>query len=368
MRGFRTALSYPLYRKGSSTPCSKSHLEQEWGKTVLENVARNSYKPDPLSGSVLQAMIEIIRYTSAKQLDWDAFVQGAKNGTFLFQRAYQDYHADRFPDHSYMFLHNGELTALLPASRIGLELSSHGGLTFGGILSDARMTTPLMLEIFDSLLPRLREDGIERFIYKSCPAFYHVLPADEDAYALVRHGARLFRRDVTSILHPAMHPDFQQRRQRSIKKAMNAGLEVRESADIPSFWKILEETLHTRHGIKPVHTLKEIQVLHQRFPANIRLFAAFARSDMLAGTLVFETPRVAHTQYSASSLAGREASALDLLFSELILRVFFEKLWFSFGISTEDGGRALNQGLIKHKEGFGARACVQDFYELNLKE
>ena len=41
----------------------------------------------------------------------------SKNGTFLFLRAYMDYHSDRFHDHSLMF-HNekGKLIAVLPAN------------------------------------------------------------------------------------------------------------------------------------------------------------------------------------------------------------------------------------------------------------
>ena len=31
---------------------------------------------------------------------WDDFVRSSRNGTFLFERAYMEYHADRFKDHS----------------------------------------------------------------------------------------------------------------------------------------------------------------------------------------------------------------------------------------------------------------------------
>ena len=39
-----------------------------------------------------------------------------------------------------------------------------------------------------------------------------------------------------------------------------------------------------------------------------------------------------------------------------------------FGISTEDNGRILNDGLIFEKEGFGARSVCYDTYELDLPE
>lgn len=305
-------------------------------------------------------------YTADDKPAWDKFVARARNGTFKFLRDYQEYHRERFPDNSYLFHRDGDLIALLPASRDGSEISSHGGLTFGGVLIDSRMTTPLMLQVFDVLLPRLRQDGFKRLVYKATPPFYNSIPSDEDLYALTRHGAQLFRRDVCSVLHLGQHPGFQDRRLRSIKKALKAGLEVRETHDFPAFWTILEENLKARHGVTPAHTLPEIQMLHQRFPDNIRLFAAYAGESLLAGTVLFVNPLVVHAQYIAVSNAGREVGALDLVISELITKVFVTKTWFSFGISTEAGGTVLNQGLIEYKEGFGARAFVHDFYEIKL--
>ena len=47
-------------------------------------------------------MFEIRRYHTADQPLWDDYVSRARNATFLFYRAYMDYHADRFLDHSLM--------------------------------------------------------------------------------------------------------------------------------------------------------------------------------------------------------------------------------------------------------------------------
>jgi hypothetical protein len=46
--------------------------------------------------------------------------------------------------------------------------------------------------------------------------------------------------------------------------------------------------------------------------------------------------------------------------------VYRHKKYFSFGISTEEQGQYLNEGLIRNKESYGARAVVHDFYELPL--
>ena len=59
--------------------------------------------------------------------------------------------------------------------------------------------------------------------------------------------------------------------------------------------------------------------------------------------------------------------ALDGLFDYLISQVYAAKSYFDFGISTEQGGRYLNEGLIFQKEGFGARTVVYDAYELKIE-
>ena len=311
-------------------------------------------------------MLEIFRYHDKEELEWDAFVSQSKNAPFLFFRSYQDYHADRFPDHSYIFRKHGRIVALLPASRSVDELCSHGGLTFGGILSDSRMTQKLMLDVFDVLMTRLRSDGVKRLVYKACPFFYQLLPAEEDVYALFRNGATLYRRDLNSIVCPNRHPTFQKRRLRAISKAVGRGLSVSETKNFGDFWEILEENLQVRHRLKPVHTLEEITMLHQRFPKNIRLFAAHRGTELIAGAVVFENQGVAHCQYFASSPHGRESGALDLVIFKLISEIFSHKSWISLGVSTESEGTILNRGLVEYKEGFGARSVTQDFFEICL--
>lgn len=59
----------------------------------------------------------IIRYAPALADEWNGFVARSKNGTFLFDRRYMDYHSDRFEDYSLMFYREGRLYALMPANR-----------------------------------------------------------------------------------------------------------------------------------------------------------------------------------------------------------------------------------------------------------
>src|SRR5258707_7966047 len=174
--------------------------------------------------------LHVVNYEGSKKNAWDAFVSESKNGVFLFQRDYMEYHADRFPDNSLMFYdERGHLVALLPATVKDDVLSSHAGLTFGGILTDADMKVGLMLDVFDAMHDTMRAQRLRHLVYKTVPHIYHRLPAEEDLYALFRQGARLCRRDVSvTIQLPARRP-LGKGRKGALKQAQKAGLEVNRS-------------------------------------------------------------------------------------------------------------------------------------------
>ncbi len=309
----------------------------------------------------------VSHYTAEQKQEWDEFVLSSKNGTFLLQRGYMDYHADRFVDYSLMWRNEqGRLLAVMPANRDGERLLSHAGLTYGGIISDNSMTTPQMLAAFDALTGHCRQEGIRQILYKTIPVIYHHLPAEEDRYALFRHGAKLYRRDVLAVVDQQNRLEFQERRRRKIKQAQKENLVVSRSHNFSAFWQVLAANLRERFGVSPVHSREEIALLAGRFPEQIQLYTCQNVQEVLAGVVVYVTTRVAHAQYISASEAGKTSGALDLLFSELLDSVYKNHAYFDFGISTEQDGMHLNTGLIEQKEGFGARAVTHDFYMMDL--
>ena len=146
-------------------------------------------------------MFEIKRYEPSHEQAWNDFVARSKNGTFLFDRRFMDYHSDRFADSSLMILRKGRIYALLPANRVGDTLHSHQGLTYGGLLTDAKATAEGVMEAFGALNAWLRNDGVRRVTYKAMPWIYHRLPAEEDLYALTQVcHARLLTREISSTI------------------------------------------------------------------------------------------------------------------------------------------------------------------------
>ena len=106
-----------------------------------------------------------------------------------------------------------------------------------------------------------------------------------------------------------------------------------------------------------MHTASEIQRLRSSFPENIQLFCAFLDNEIVAGTVIYQSQKVAHTQYIATSESGRSC---------LLTQVYKDAQYFDFGTSMEPDGGHLNKGLVEYKEGFGGRSVTHDFYEIKL--
>ena len=192
-------------------------------------------------------MVEIKRYTSAKADEWNRFVAASKNGTFLFDRRFMDYHSDRFSDHSLMCYRDGRLYALLPANEKGDTLVSHGGLTYGGLVTDSRCSAKGVLDTFTAINDYLRAAGFRHVVYKAIPWIYHQLPAEEDLYALTAVcRARLTIRDISSTIVASRRLKFTESRRSGLRKAQKAGLRFRESTNVDDFWPILNDNLMQR--------------------------------------------------------------------------------------------------------------------------
>ena len=312
-------------------------------------------------------MYEIRRYTPEMADEWNLFVASSKNGTFLFDRRYMDYHSDRFEDCSLMVYRKNRLFALLPGNRKDKTYVSHQGLTYGGLITDGQATAEHVCDIFVAVNAWLKDHHFHKVIYKPVPWIYHSLPADEDLYALfVRCQARLVERDVSSTIVFANRLKFTESRLSGVRKARRNGLVVRESDDIDSFWSILTQNLQMKYGAMPVHTALEMRLLKDRFPQHIRLFMTYKSELPLGGTVLYLTPQVVHTQYISASLEGKRLGALDLLFYHLLNEESFSCPYFDFGTSARENSNEVNSSLFFQKQGFGGRSVCYDWYEYDL--
>lgn len=312
---------------------------------------------------LLPKVIQVDCYSGRHQEAWDQLVRNSRNSLFLFERGYMDYHRDRFEDLSAIAFVDGQPAAALPASidRETQVATSHGGLTFGGVVLAHELRGSVAIRVINAMLDAIKSWGAEELEVRMLPSFLASYPSGEVDYALWRRGFSLVRRDLSTIIPLAKALPLNTSKRQAVAKAQKAGLKVVAGSPV-SFHALLSEVLGWRHSVTPVHSAEELRLLANRFPQQILVRTVERDGIMLAGVLVYCYPTAWHTQYMAASLEGRKVGALDLVIASVIDEAREAGAqWLSFGVSTTDSGREINEGLLWQKESFGGRAVAHDF-------
>ncbi|MGH7934176.1 MAG: GNAT family N-acetyltransferase [Candidatus Binataceae bacterium] len=315
--------------------------------------------------------IEVRPFCTDSLAGWDDLITRSVSGTFLHSRRFLSYHGDRFHDLSVCIYDGGHLMAVFPAAVDPAEeacATSHPGATYGGLMHDGGLWGNRMIEALEKLREYYARLGLRRLRYKAVPRMYHRVPAEDDLYALFRAGARRYRCDLASVVDLGNRLTPSKRRKRCVKAALASNVLVQEGSErLADFWELLEGNLACRHKVRPVHTIEEMRALLGRFPDQIRLVTAIAAEQMVAGVLLFVMPTAVHTQYISASEAGYALHALDAVIEHCIAAASLGSVrWFSMGISNEENGSVLNDGLHQFKSEFGAGAMAHEFYEIDL--
>lgn len=311
-------------------------------------------------------MINIEVYNSLYKNIWDDFVNLSKVSMFMFKRDFMEYHSDRFIDHSLMFFDNDELIALLPLSLHDGELRSHGGLTYGGFLMSSRVKQKKIIDCFSALKSYMEINNFSSLIYKKIPYIYYHMPSDEDEYALWISNAKIIKIEPSTTIDLNNRIKFSKGRKSQISRAKRENVKVMLSLDFDEFIKLENEILQKYHQTRAVHTSDELSLLKERFSDNIKLFVAVHKEQIIAGALVFEYLNCVHTQYLAANDLARKIGGLDLVILYLIDFYSDKKRFLDFGISTENHGLFLNEGLISQKESFGGSTVSYQTWKLTL--
>ena len=303
------------------------------------------------------------KYTKENRLAWDTFISGAKNATFLFARDFMEYHSDRFTDYSLLVYKDDLLYAVLPANIVGDKLYSHKGLTYGSLVLSKSAKLLYTFEAFKALLAFLDAKAISTLELRNIPTFYNTMPSDELSYFLFKANATLIKRDALMVIDTSTKIKFQKNRREGINKAKRNGLTIAVDDNFEGFWnEILIPNLQQKHGVAPVHSLEEIQLLAAKFPDHIKQVNVYKDNVIVAGTTLFLTKTTIHPQYVSGNSDKNAFGSLDLAYDYIINHFDSSKRYFDFNISSEENGTALNSGLIFWKESCGARTYVADNY------
>jgi len=319
---------------------------------------------------VNRVSLQIVPYSQAHEMAWEQCCAEAVNGTFLHTCRFLSYHGDRFKDASVLMVDAGKVRGVFPAAQSPADpglVVSHPGSTFGGVVHQGWLNGARMLEALAALSDHYQNLGYQRLLYKAVPHIFTRKPAQDDLYALFRLGAQRVRCDLSCALDLIHRPPMSGRRQRELKKTQKLVTMSSDPGLLDDLWAVITHNLARKHNARPVHSLPELVLLMGRFPGQIFIRCALMAGRVEAGIILFNGPSAWHLQYVGASESAYEVSALDAVFDAAITEAQLAGArYFDFGISNEEDGRVLNDGLYRFKSGFGGGGVAHEFYEIRF--
>lgn len=315
----------------------------------------------------------------------DSFILDNKtNGEFVNSLKYLSYHPiDRFQSDSVYVIDKGSkevrgvmLAALDPHDNTCLV--SHPGTSFAGPII-SRTTSILAIEEIVNLMLDYYEAKYKTIVIRPKPEYFSLQPVECVPFFLLKRGYEYGMVGISNVVNIsqiespedlfAMYDSGKRNHTRKVLKSEKFVFEKLDEIK-DTVWDNLSNTLSSKHGVNVVHTLEEIRRLRNMFPENIcAYYANMPSGEYGASSIVYKYKDVFHTQYLDVNYKYANEYPNLLLFYEMFLVAKKEGYKrFSIGISSEDGGRYLNQGLYNYKAGYGGGSIIQSKYTRKMGE
>tara|TARA_B100001113_G_scaffold136872_1_gene112367 strand:+ start:600 stop:1568 length:969 start_codon:yes stop_codon:yes gene_type:complete len=321
-------------------------------------------------------MLKIERYNNSDMSKWDKFVLSSNNGTLFHLQGFLNYHPkSRFLDHSLIIEKKGKLFSVFPAAEQNNNgeklLVSHPGSSIGSFVLPETLSISNALAIVEELTTYAKDNNFHRITITLPPNLYQKRLSNYMDFAFFRHGFSYKKREITSILFLDENIDMVARKfhishRRSIRKAREIGVKIKQSEDLGSFYQILKNNLKIRHGVQPTHTLDELRRIKEIYPQKVTLFGAYLDDTMIAGVVNFQINEdLLLAFYISHDENYSELRSVNLLFYSIFDWAINNNFKiYDFGIFTIDGEP--NMGLGRFKENFGASGIFRDTIEIKL--
>lgn len=309
-----------------------------------------------------------VRFYSDEDFDlWNNFVTKANNATFLFHRDFMEYHKDRFDDFSMLVFCGEDLVSVIPANRVGDEVFSHQGLTYGGLIIDQFVTAEVFEAILKVVFSFLKQKHKTTFVVKEFPHFYNAQKETFDVQKSLLNFSSILKKNTLLVLDFKSDYTIAKAKQKQYKRLQQNNLVVKEENSFDSFWNlVLIPLLKEKYATQPVHSLAEITYLHAKFPKNIEQYNVYLEEEIVAGITIFKTPNVVKSQYGAVTETGKKLRALDGLFVYLIDKFSKTHAFFDMGTVDDTSENGINQGLLTQKLELGCKVNYQNIYQIEL--
>ncbi len=299
------------------------------------------------------------------------------NGEFIHSLKYLSYHPQgRFADDSVAVKDSGSgmirCVAMACAGPDGDSVVSHMGTTFAGPVIRIRDGYQTIRAAVQMALDYY-EKRYKSVVLRVTPPFYGKQEPGILDYLLMQSGYKYGMTALSNVVcidkvktEDDLFSMYDSKRRNQVKKPIKTRLFSFSRAECVDrgVWELMNGNLKSKFGSETTHSYDEIAWLQRSMPDRIIPYEVRTKErEYAAFALIFKFKHVFHTQYlDVNYRFSGEYPNLYLVHNLLMEAAQQRFRMFSFGGSTEDGGRYLNEGLFSYKAGYGGGSILLPSY------
>jgi len=308
------------------------------------------------------------------QEEWDRFVDASYNGSVFHKMKFLSYHPKGRFDYTFLgfYTKKGALAAVLPCVVKEGVLRSPAGASFGGIVLK-QISFITVYNVVQNFLSWSSKKGIRQIYFTHAPLIYNDKFAQDLDFVLHYCGfenrCNLFSSILDLFWFAEDDPikNLSSPGQRAIRKSYKEDVKIVETDDLEEFYPILVKN-KAKFGIKPAHSLEELNKLRALFPGYFKLFAAYYKEKMVTGVFSFHcNQRVLLTFYIASLPEYQHIRPVNRALYDVAVwacKNGYKYLDLGVSMNTESNNPMEPAwSLISFKEFIGSRGFLRPYYE-----
>lgn len=298
----------------------------------------------------------INKYSNELEKIWNDFVNSQCFGTIYHTRQFINYHPnDRFIDESILIFDNDELICVLPVCKRGEGYFSYSGATYGGPVIHKKYTKIKYMKLIIEKIFEYYDNKIEFrlandiYFNESSYILYFLLSQKLKVYPELSWYIKTDDDFIENITN--------KRNKKLLKRFINDKSITcsfyNNNEDYIEFYKIVTKNLKNNHDSTPTHSLDEFLKVKDLLCDKQRLYLVKQYNDILGGVYVLKTTRNCwYTFYISRNIDFKKDNcSVSYLMYQISIDAKKENVkYIDYGISTEEKGKLINEGLSDFKE------------------
>ena len=302
-------------------------------------------------------ILNILKYNNSYLEIWDKFVKEELFGTIYHTRKFISYHPiNRFIDESILIYNdNSELVCVLPSCKKNDKYFSYTGTTYGGPVISKKYSKIKYMKIIIEKIFEYYNNNIEFrlandiYFKESSYTLYFLLSQKTKIYPELSWYIDVNNDFIQNIDNKRNRTNF---KKSLTDKTITCNFDDNVE-DYILFYNILKKNLNINHNSEPTHTLEEFLKVKDLLMENQRLYLVKQNNEILGGVYVIKVTIQCWYTFYISRNIDLDKTNMSIIYLMYTISNDAKKenvKYIDYGISTEDRGKLINNGLSDYKE------------------